>query len=1140
MKLLRVAMLTTFIAALMSITGFAASQETINLDTLMGDIFLKEEASDTKVSYDGGTTYMSYSTLTINGGSSASTYRIFVESGTHSITLNGVKFATTTESPLKLSAGSTVNLHLLGENIFTSNGAFSVINGTSTSNLNITGNYGSLALNGLNAVSINGDLVGNITTQTPILMLAGDTSANMNVAASIVDFRYFQFAKIDFNIVNYIDANGNATNTNADSVSENSVITPITNQTTLSAGWYVVDASTTIPSRITVNGDVHIILKDGFTLTANEGIQVTQGNSLTIYGETTAHSGKLVANATGLGCPAIGVRDDNTNSGGPITINGGTIEATAEDYAPGIGGGETTGAITINGGYVTATGAEGPGIGGYVENAVSSITINGGTVTANTPTAGGSSAIGTARDGSLLGTITITGGNVTANGSDLGSGIGLGNQATGGTIVISGGTVNAIKPAGGTGYGIGQGKNVSGTAPTFSTTAAGTAVIKTFNGIDESDKANWKGLIMIDNNGAAYSNVTLTENLTIDASGTFEVKNNVTVTMGNSTSISNNGIVINYGIIEGVGVFTNHATAYAVGGTYPAGVNGVTTLSSTGFNLSAGNIKFRVDAGVPQYSIDGTIYFNYDSSNFTITASAVAANNIEVVSGTHSISVDGVETATSAEAPLIVGDNSVLNLSVIGSNKFDATGSTAAITLGTNSQLNISGTAGAAEASIEFSSLSSTAYNGMGTMNISPATNGKELMVKGGDNNIMATVLTDYSTLYTHKYLGVTYFTHALIDYIGANGNLLNTNTDTVAENAIVTPITNQTSLTAGWYIVDSSVTIADRIEVSGDVHIILKDGATLTAPKGIGVNGFSNLTIYGQSAHSGAIAIATPDTGNAGIGGTMGNSTGNITINGGTITTSGGNGASGIGSGGGETAASFVITINNGIIEATGPAIVAGVGDPSGSAAIGGGQGSTGGTVNINGGYIWARGPFGIGNDSSGSGTSVSISGNAFVDAEAVSDLSGQASWSGVVFTGNAGQVYGNPTLTQNAKIQAHKTLTVPAGTTLTIGTGKSLTNDGTLLNHGTISGTVFGTVIIPSTITIKAGNTFTTANNSSLILNKGITLVIEQGATLVSDGVLMVNEGATLRNLGTIIAATADNVVISGTFEGNEIQTR
>ncbi|MFI3227252.1 MAG: hypothetical protein R3Y09_07570, partial [Clostridia bacterium] len=59
--------------------------------------------------------------------------------------------------------------------------------------------------------------------------------------------------------------------------------TAITDQTTWSSGWYEVTGQVTISSRITVTGDVHLILADGATLTASAGITVNEGNSLTIY-----------------------------------------------------------------------------------------------------------------------------------------------------------------------------------------------------------------------------------------------------------------------------------------------------------------------------------------------------------------------------------------------------------------------------------------------------------------------------------------------------------------------------------------------------------------------------------------------------------------------------------------------------------------------------------------------------------------------------------------------------------------------------------------------------------------------------------------------------------------------------------------
>ena len=64
----------------------------------------------------------------------------------------------------------------------------------------------------------------------------------------------------------------------------------------------------------------------------------------------------------------------------------------------------------------------------------------------------------------------------------------------------------------------------------------------------------------------------------------------------------------------------------------------------------------------------------------------------------------------------------------------------------------------------------------------------------------------------------------------------------------IVPVFENTTKMSAGWYAVTEDVTVSDRINVSGDVHLILCDNATLIASKGIGVTGNNSLTVYAQS----------------------------------------------------------------------------------------------------------------------------------------------------------------------------------------------------------------------------------------------------------------------------------------------------
>jgi len=215
--------------------------------------------------------------------------------------------------------------------------------------------------------------------------------------------------------------------------------------------WYVVRDSVTIGSRITVNGDVHLILRDGKTLTAKKGIETSGANSLTIYGQS-ADSGTLEASAIS---DDAGIGGSMNEAGGTITIHGGTVTATCGSIGSGagIGGGYEGdgGTITIYGGTVNASGnragISGAGIGGGYNGAGGTITIHGGTVEAISESGGagiGGGDGGSGRGGAG-GTIRIAGGTVNAS-SSTGAGIGGGGGhygGAGGEVTITGGTVTA-------------------------------------------------------------------------------------------------------------------------------------------------------------------------------------------------------------------------------------------------------------------------------------------------------------------------------------------------------------------------------------------------------------------------------------------------------------------------------------------------------------------------------------------------------------------------------------------------------------------------------------------------------------------------------------------------------------------------
>ncbi|MBE5924924.1 MAG: hypothetical protein E7271_10775 [Lachnospiraceae bacterium] len=165
------------------------------------------------------------------------------------------------------------------------------------------------------------------------------------------------------------------------------------------------------------------------------------------------------------------------------------------------------------------------------------------------------------------------------------------------------------------------------------------------------------------------------------------------------------------------------------------------------------------------------------------------------------------------------------------------------------------------------------------------------------------------------------------------------------------------------WYVVKSGITMNNRVEVRGNIHLILCDGATLSSEKGIAVNAGNSLTIYAQSMGNskGKISIVSDQTSftssskfYAAIGANPKNDAGDITINGGDIQVStkskpnstnytvaviGGCSEYGFG----------IITINSGKVVAES--------DSGGTAVIGEGYQSKSGTIVINGGYVEARG---------------------------------------------------------------------------------------------------------------------------------------------------------------------------------------
>ena len=281
----------------------------------------------------------------------------------------------------------------------------------------------------------------------------------------------------------------------------------------LPTGWYVVKGDVTITPRLDTHGAVNLILTNGSHLEAEWGINVKEGDTFTVYAQSTGEDtmGRLTAclpqdfNSDGSvdyyvwpdgGLSGIGSSERwrkhksgiNENEG-TIIINGGYILAQGNDGASAIGGVPTDyvtwsessgkrqcGSITINGGIVRTepvtmhTTPSNVGIGSGPLGYGGSVTINGGTVMANAT----ADAICTGRGGS----ITINGGDITARGGTgkygNGNGIGSFNDAD---ITINSGNIEAYSDRNGCGIGFGMPTTVKITGGTIKAVSNAIAAI---------------------------------------------------------------------------------------------------------------------------------------------------------------------------------------------------------------------------------------------------------------------------------------------------------------------------------------------------------------------------------------------------------------------------------------------------------------------------------------------------------------------------------------------------------------------------------------------------------------------------------------------------------------------------------------
>ena len=368
------------------------------------------------------------------------------------------------------------------------------------------------------------------------------------------------------------------------------------------------------------------------------------------------------------------------------------------------------------------------------------------------------------------------------------------------------------------------------------------------------------------------SDVTFKNNHAGNMGGAIFVRENATVTISNTSFISNTagdhgGAIWNRGTVTATNCTFTGNSAHDVGALYNAvktegnvtyaGSATLTGCTFTGNSSSTSAGALANAEGATVMTIDGC----------TIQNNTAVSNGGGIWNG-GTLNIKGAVTVTGNTKTGGVASNVYLKSGKV----ITVTGSLAGSNIGVEMEGNTAGTF--------------TSGYGYPTKNTEiPATffavNGStDLNVWYDDNGDAC--LTSSKTAYYYDPTSTPGEQTKTADNVGA-----------------ITRITTSIGSTGEtWYIVSGTVTNTNRIAVNGTVNLILEDGCSFTATKGIRVEEDNRLNIYAQSAGSGCGALIAQAEGNdASIGSNGGSDSdlytpankatnaGHITIYGGSIT---------------------------------------------------------------------------------------------------------------------------------------------------------------------------------------------------------------------------------------------------------------
>ncbi len=387
---------------------------------------------------------------------------LYLPNGAYQADVNGVEYPISVGSSLVTINGEAVtSLEMSGDGWALSGGVLTITSSTPivlsgcfadattviadgvTANVTISGVYGNNSNTNVPVVTVGDRSTLNLTVEGVNMLLGGEACAGISVpyGSKLV------ITEASTGILSVVGGEGAAgigAGIGANGSSVDCGIVEINGGNVVAYGG---EGAAGIGTGALDLGDIEVdesfLLSSGFDAYDNEieGVVINGGNVVS-YGGGIRDGGDI-SDAFNNAASGAGIGGGVGQSGGSITINGGSVKAFGSVFSAGIGGGMEgcSGTIAINGGEVLAEGGAGAaGIGGGADfyallvEALVGTHVNLG---------------GNGQD------IAIAGGTVTATGGVGGAGIGGGLLGAGGSATISGGTVTATGGAGTPGIGAG-------------------------------------------------------------------------------------------------------------------------------------------------------------------------------------------------------------------------------------------------------------------------------------------------------------------------------------------------------------------------------------------------------------------------------------------------------------------------------------------------------------------------------------------------------------------------------------------------------------------------------------------------------------------------------------------------------------